>query len=317
MVKLCCTSRTAIAPSRPCGRRPLVGDIVALARRAARGAGPAAAGRPSCGPCARSTSRPSAPRRGRRGGRPARPRRAAGRRDRGGERGRAVVRARPLRPAAAAADPRRAARPPGRRRADLRRLVPRPPGLRRPRRARARRAREPVAGAHARSPPSTCAPRARVGRRSAATDPRALARVAATPDERLPYLAPALRRLLEELPGARDGLAPHRAPAARAAVAAGARTREQAFLARRRAEEAPFLGDTIAFDRLEELARARTAGHRGARLTEPGADVLAGRADRVALSASTAGSAACTCAPTARCGAGTRERGVARRALTR
>ena len=67
-------------------------------------------------------------------------------------------------------------------------------------------------------------------------DPRALARTAATPDERLPYLAPALRRLLEELPGTRDGLGRTRAPAARG----GRRRRahaEQAFLASMAAEE--------------------------------------------------------------------------------
>src|SRR4051812_32633172 len=69
------------------------------------------------------------------------------------------------------------------------------------------------------------------------TDPRALARAAATPDERLPFLAPALRRLLEELPGARDGLG-RTERALLAAVAAGASTREQAFLAVMASEEA-------------------------------------------------------------------------------
>ena len=122
-----------------------------------------------------------------------------------------------------------------------------------------------------------------MGRRSAAPDPRALARAAASPDERLPYVAPALRRLLEELPGARDGLARTERQLL-AAVAAGARTREQAFLAAAAAEEAPFLGDTTAFDRLEELAAARTRWSAAAsQLTEAGAEVLAGRADRVAL----------------------------------
>ena len=89
-------------------------------------------------------------------------------------------------------------------------------------------------------------------------DPRALARAAATPDERLPYLAPALRRLLEELPGTRDGLGAHRAPAA----GGGGRRRAHAasaFLASMAAEEAPFMGDTIAFDRLAALERARRA----------------------------------------------------------
>ena len=111
-------------------------------------------------------------------------------------------------------------------------------------------------------------------------DPRALARVAASPDERLPYLAPALRRLLEELPGTRDGLARTERQLLEG-VAAGARTREQAFLAGMAAEEAPFLGDTIAFDRLAELAPLVTSGT--LELTDSGRAVLDGRADRVEL----------------------------------
>jgi hypothetical protein len=118
------------------------------------------------------------------------------------------------------------------------------------------------------------------------SDPRAIARAAATPDARLPYLAPALRRLLEELPGARDGLTRTERQLL-AAVAAGARTREQAFVAAAASEEAPFLGDGIAFQRLEELAHGPeplvTADAAGLELTAAGADVLAGRADRVAL----------------------------------
>ena len=240
----------------------------------------------------------------RRGG-AARTRRAAGRRDRDGRAGRPVVRARPLRPAAADPDPRRAARPPRARRADLRRLLPRPPGLRRPRRARARRAREPVAGAHARSPPSTCTSPAPAWDVVRGDDPRALARAAATPDERLPYLAPALRRLLEELPGTRDGLGAHRAPAARGGGRRRAHARATRSSASMAAEEAPFMGDTIAFDRLDELDAARQrqrqpAAHRGRPGRAGGPTPIASR-----CSASTAGSAACTSAPRARCGAGT------------
>src|SRR3954471_14716915 len=82
--------------------------------------------------------------------------------------------------------------------------------------------------------------------------PRALARAAATPDERLPYLAPALKRLLEELPGTRDGLGRTERHLLEA-VAAGARDRGAAFLAAMGEEEAPFMGDTIAFDRLAGL----------------------------------------------------------------
>ena len=102
-------------------------------------------------------------------------------------------------------------------------------------------------------------------------DPRALARAAATPDERLPYLAPALKRLLEELPlGAAE------------AVAAGARDRGAAFLAAMGAEEAPFMGDTIAFDRLERL-EGLVHDNGALKLTADGEAVLAGKADRVEL----------------------------------
>jgi len=117
-------------------------------------------------------------------------------------------------------------------------------------------------------------------------DPRALARAAAAPDARLPFLAPALRRLLEELPGAGDGLARTERQLL-AAVAAGARSRGQAFVAAAASEEAPFLGDGIAFQRLEELSRGEqplvTADGAALELTAAGADVLAGRGDRVAL----------------------------------
>jgi len=117
------------------------------------------------------------------------------------------------------------------------------------------------------------------------TDPSALARMAATPDARLPFLAAALRRLLEELPGVRDGLARTERQLL-AAIAAGARTRERAFTEAAASEEAPFLGDATAFERLDELAGGPhplvTAGGELA-LTTAGADVLAGRADRVAL----------------------------------
>jgi hypothetical protein len=117
-----------------------------------------------------------------------------------------------------------------------------------------------------------------------APDPRGLARAATSSDPRLPFVAPALRRLLEELPGARDGLSRTERQLL-AAIAAGARTRERAFLDGAANEEAPFLGDATAFDRLEELAGGPLplllTGELA--LTDAGAEVLAGRADRVAL----------------------------------
>src|SRR5215210_6111785 len=60
-------------------------------------------------------------------------------------------------------------------------------------------------------------------------DPTALARIAASPDGRLPFLAAALRRLLEELPGARNGLARTERELL-AAVAAGAPPPAQGLL---------------------------------------------------------------------------------------
>jgi hypothetical protein len=65
-------------------------------------------------------------------------------------------------------------------------------------------------------------------------------------------------------------------------VAAGARTREDAFLAAMDAEEAPFMGDLTAFERLGALdGLVRDNG--ALALTADGEAVLAGRADRVEL----------------------------------
>ena len=111
------------------------------------------------------------------------------------------------------------------------------------------------------------------------SDLRALGRAAATPDRRLPFLGPALRRLLEELPGVEDGLG-RTERALLEAVAAGARTREDAFRAASAAEEAPFMGDTIAFGRLAGLGPLVEPGPPLA-LTDAGHAVLDGRADRV------------------------------------
>jgi hypothetical protein len=116
-----------------------------------------------------------------------------------------------------------------------------------------------------------------------APDPRGVENAAASPDERLPFVAPALRRLLEELPGARDGLSRTERQLL-SAVAAGAGSREHAFLAASEQEEARFLGDDTAFERLRELASGpHPLLTSELTLTDAGADVLAGRADRVAL----------------------------------
>jgi hypothetical protein len=72
--------------------------------------------------------------------------------------------------------------------------------------------------------------------------------------EELPFLSPALRRLLEELPAPGDGLSGTERRALQA-IAGGADTPGAAFVAAQRLEEAPFLGDTWFFRTLSQLGR--------------------------------------------------------------
>ena len=137
-----------------------------------------------------------------------------------------------------------------------------------------------------------------------APDPSGIAALLDTHTGALPYLAPALRRLLEELPSVEDGLGRTEREALQA-IGAGARTPHDAFVASQRAEEAPFLGDTWMWRRLRELGQGerrllQTAaggpvgpppplpGSDGfaaqeLELTDAGRAVLAGAADRAAL----------------------------------
>jgi DNA-binding transcriptional MerR regulator len=133
-----------------------------------------------------------------------------------------------------------------------------------------------------------------------APEPSALAGWSARSLPSLPFVAPALRRLLEELPAATDGLSATERRALQA-VAEGARTPQAAFLAVQRVEEAPFLGDAwfyralVGVGRLLETldgeplpaAPPLTDGHVFARLpirlTEEGERVLRGELDRVEL----------------------------------
>ena len=85
-----------------------------------------------------------------------------------------------------------------------------------------------------------------------APEPTAVAEWAMRETEALPFLAPALRRLLEELPAPRDGLSGTERRALQA-IAAGADTPGSAFVAAQRLEEAPFLGDTWFFRTLSQL----------------------------------------------------------------
>jgi len=135
-------------------------------------------------------------------------------------------------------------------------------------------------------------------------DPVELAECARAFVPDLPFLAPALRRLLEELPAPGDGLSGTERRALQA-VAAGAATPMKAFLAAQDLEEAPFLGDAWFFRALSGLGRGAARlvetqdGQELAvppplgdgpsfvtqplRLTPAGRQVLAGQADRVAL----------------------------------
>jgi hypothetical protein len=137
-----------------------------------------------------------------------------------------------------------------------------------------------------------------------APDPHAIEALRNTHTAALPHLGPALQRLLEELPGVGDGLARTERQALEA-IAAGARTPVEVFLATQKAEEAPFLGDTWMWTRLAELGRGgdrlvqTTAGEplgpppplsdengftsAELELTDNGRAVLEGRADRAAL----------------------------------
>ena len=77
-------------------------------------------------------------------------------------------------------------------------------------------------------------------------DPSALAAAARADHPGLPFLGPALLRLLEELPAPGDGLSGTERRALQA-IAAGAATPAAAFLAEQDLETAPFLGDAWFF----------------------------------------------------------------------
>ena len=137
-----------------------------------------------------------------------------------------------------------------------------------------------------------------------APEPTALAEWATRDSEQLPFLAPALRRLLEELPAPADGLSGTERRALQA-VAAGARTPPAAFVAAQRLEQAPFLGDTWFYRALSALGQGTTRlletddgaplppppplsdnqlfARLPLRLTASGKDALRGEADRVEL----------------------------------
>ena len=137
-----------------------------------------------------------------------------------------------------------------------------------------------------------------------APEPTALAELATRETPELPFLAPALRRLLEELPSPADGLSRTERQALQT-VAAGAQSPPSAFLAAQRLEEAPFLGDAWFYRALSSLGQGETrlveTDHRTSlppppplgdgmefaqlrlQLTASGERALRGEADRVEL----------------------------------
>jgi hypothetical protein len=89
-----------------------------------------------------------------------------------------------------------------------------------------------------------------------ALDPWPLMAVSASATEALPFLGAALRRHCEQFPARETGLS-RTEHHILDAVASGIRDRLGLFRAVQRREPAPFLGDTIFFDHVTRLARAR------------------------------------------------------------
>jgi hypothetical protein len=137
-----------------------------------------------------------------------------------------------------------------------------------------------------------------------APEPTALVEWATQETTHLPFLAPALQRLLEEVPAPTNGLSRTERHALEA-IDAGARTPQAAFVAAQRLEDAPFLGDTSFYRSLSALGQGANrlletdAGtlllpppplsdnqlfaHLQLRLTPAGERTLRGKADRVEL----------------------------------
>jgi DNA-binding transcriptional MerR regulator len=90
-----------------------------------------------------------------------------------------------------------------------------------------------------------------------APEPTTLAEWATRDTAELPFLAPALLRLLEELPAPADGLSGTERRALQA-VAAGAHTPPAAFVRAQQLEEAPFLGDAWFYRALSALGQGKT-----------------------------------------------------------
>jgi hypothetical protein len=127
-----------------------------------------------------------------------------------------------------------------------------------------------------------------------APTPEGLGAVAAARLGELRFLGEAFDRLSREYPATRDGLSLTERRVL-AAVADGARDAGTAFVRAGARETRPFMGDSTCFERMDRMAegphpllRLDPPGRRvqlttGVHLTDAGARVLAGEADRIAL----------------------------------
>jgi hypothetical protein len=119
-----------------------------------------------------------------------------------------------------------------------------------------------------------------------APNPLGLAELRRSPPANRPFLAAALGRLLEELPGARDGLSRTERQLL-GLLAEGALLTGALFEASQDLEEAPFHGDAWVLRTLAGLERGATPlvalAEGAAAITDHGRRVLAGEADRVDL----------------------------------
>ena len=112
-----------------------------------------------------------------------------------------------------------------------------------------------------------------------AADPQALL---ALPPSPRPFLAPALRRFLQELPWVGDGLSRTERQLL-SLLAEGPMLIGALFVASQELEEAPFHGDTWVFRALEKLAPLVVVSAGLAEITDDGRAVLRGEADRVSF----------------------------------
>jgi hypothetical protein len=115
-----------------------------------------------------------------------------------------------------------------------------------------------------------------------ASDPRPLLSVRRDPPASRPFLGAALGRLLEELPGVRDGLSRTERQLL-SLLSDGPLLTGALFGASQDLEEAPFHGDTWVFETLAALEPLVSVTEGAAEITDAGRSVLSGEADRVDL----------------------------------